>query len=67
MVLTPNVFTVEELVKSTGNLYDRAPRDFYVAQAGSSPVWLVFYPVKTFVSSPVFTEREWVRKGSPVE
>jgi hypothetical protein len=34
MVLTPNVFTVEELVKSIGNHYDRAPRDFYVTCSG---------------------------------
>ena len=30
MVLTPNVITVEELVKTIGNHYDRAPRVFYV-------------------------------------
>ena len=68
MVLTPNVITVEELVKAIGNHYDRVPRAFYViAQAGSSPARPVFYPVKTFASSPVFSEREWVRKGSPAE
>jgi hypothetical protein len=34
MVLTPNVFTVEELVKSIGNHYDRDPRTFYVTCSG---------------------------------
>ena len=36
-------------------------------QAGSSPVRLVFYPVKTFASSPVFSEREGVKRGSLAE
>ena len=34
MVLTPNVITVEELVKVIGNHYDRVPRAFYVTSSG---------------------------------
>ena len=34
MVLTPNVTTVEELVKAIGNHYDRAPKAFYVTCSG---------------------------------
>jgi hypothetical protein len=34
MVLTPNVITVEELVKGIGNHYDRSPGAFYVTCSG---------------------------------
>ncbi len=34
IVLTPNVITVEQLVKAIGNHYDRAPRTFYVTCSG---------------------------------
>ena len=34
MVLTPNVITVDELLKAVGTHYDRAPRAFYVTSSG---------------------------------
>jgi hypothetical protein len=34
IVLTPNVITVEELVRAIGKHYDRAPRAFYAMSSG---------------------------------